>query len=149
MIFHLLHITCLKKSSSVFVLFEKLRNIFIRDIHKFWSGHFVPAKFDTRHLLKYNVQPDQSNQIITIYLIEPFNSEVLLYDIFSLQWNDIISLHCFMSRLNHAHWYPSFKSILLYVANSFILHLDRNCTDHHVVGLCFSLTTALSKNLFI
>ena len=33
----------------------------------------LPAKFDAGHQLKYNVQPDWCNQIITIYLIGQFN----------------------------------------------------------------------------
>ena len=32
----------------------------------------LPAKFDARRQLKYNVQPDWSNQIITAYLIGQF-----------------------------------------------------------------------------
>ena len=32
----------------------------------------LPAKFDARRQLKYNVQPDWSNQIITVYLIGQF-----------------------------------------------------------------------------
>ena len=50
-----------------------------------WPFRSHQIKFDTRHLLKYNAQLDQSNQIITVYLIGQFNSELLLYDIFSLQ----------------------------------------------------------------
>ena len=32
----------------------------------------LPTKFDARRQIKYNVQPDWSNQIITIYLIGQF-----------------------------------------------------------------------------
>ena len=42
--------------------------------------------------LKYNVQPDWSNQIITVDLIGQFKP-VKWYDLIPLQWNDIISLH--------------------------------------------------------
>ena len=75
----------------VFVLFEKLRDIFIGDIHKSWSGHFdktakqiFPPNLTpgARHQLKYNVQPDWSNQIITFYLIGQFQP-----------WSDMISFH--------------------------------------------------------
>ena len=40
----------------------------------------LPAKFDDKRQLKYNVQPDWSNQIITIYLIGQFKP-VKRYDI--------------------------------------------------------------------
>ena len=59
----------------VFVLFEKLSNIFIGDIQNSWRGHFVDKTSKqffslnltpgARRQLKYNVQPDWSNQIIT------------------------------------------------------------------------------------
>ena len=54
----------------------------------------LPAKFDTRRQLKYNVQPDWSKQIITIYMIGQFEP---------VKWYDIISLHGyhFYSRLYH------------------------------------------------
>ena len=52
----------------------------------------LPTKFDAGHQLKYNVQRDWSNQVITVYLIGQFKP-VKWYDIISLQWNDIISLH--------------------------------------------------------
>ena len=42
--------------------------------------------------LKYNVQPDWFNQIITVDLIGQFKP-VKWYDIIYLQRNDIISLH--------------------------------------------------------
>ena len=60
---------------------DKLRNIFIGDIHKSRSGRFdktakqiFPPNLTpgARHQLKYNVQPDWSNQIITFYLIGQF-----------------------------------------------------------------------------
>ena len=65
------------------------------------SSHQVEAQksvdktakqFDTRCQLKYNVQRDWSNQIITIYLIGQFKP---------VKWYDIISLHVyhFYSRL--------------------------------------------------
>ena len=52
--------------------------------------------------LKYNVQPDWSSQIITVSLIGQLKP-VKWYDIISLQWNDIVSLHGyhFYSRLYH------------------------------------------------
>ena len=43
----------------------------------------LPAQFDARRQLKYNVQPDWSNQIITVYLIGQLKL-----------WSDMISFHC-------------------------------------------------------
>jgi len=40
------------------------------------------AKFDARRQLKYNLQPDWSNQIITVYLIGQFKT---------VKWYHIIS----------------------------------------------------------
>ena len=48
------------------------------------------AKFDARRQLKYNVEADWSNQIITIYLIGQFKP-VKWYDIISL--SEMISYH--------------------------------------------------------
>ena len=50
----------------------------------------LPAKFDARRQLKYKVQPDCSDQIITIYLIGQFKP-VKWYDIISS--SEMISYH--------------------------------------------------------
>ena len=90
---------------------------FIGDIHKSWRSHFVdktakqffPPKLTpgAKHQLKYNVQRDWSNQIITVYLIGQFKP-----------WSDIISFHCSEMISYHftgtifnlvmalSHWYP-------------------------------------------
>ena len=47
------------------------------------AKQYLPAKFDARRQLKYNVLPDSSNQIITVYLIGQFKP-----------WKDMISFHC-------------------------------------------------------
>ena len=87
------YMLCFSCRVLVFVLFEKLRKIFIGDIHKSWRSHFIdktvkqffPPKLmpGARCQLKYNVQPDWSNQIITVYLIGQFKP-----------WSDMISFHC-------------------------------------------------------
>ena len=51
----------------------------------------LPAKFDARRQLTYNVQPDWSNQIITVYLIGQFKL---------VKWYDIISL----SEMIHTYY---------------------------------------------
>ena len=54
------------------------------------SKAILPAKIDAGRQLKYNVQPDWSNQIITIYLIGQFKP-VKGYDIIS--FSEMISYH--------------------------------------------------------
>jgi len=48
-------------------------------------------QFDARRQLKYNVQSDWSNEIITIYLIGQFKTVKWYYDIISL--SEMISYH--------------------------------------------------------
>ena len=55
-----MHITCLKNRAT------KLK--YKKALIKLQSNH-LPAKFDARRQLKYNVQPHWSNQIITVYFI--------------------------------------------------------------------------------
>ena len=93
-------------SVLVFVLFEKLRNIFIGYIHKSWSGYFVD-KIAKQFFPPNLTQPDWSNQIITVYLIGQFKP-----------WSDMISFHCMAVKWYHitsrisflvttlSHWYP-------------------------------------------
>ena len=52
--------------------------------------HFFPAKFDPRRQLKYNVQHDWSNQIITVYLFGQFK---LRSDMTSFHCSEMISYH--------------------------------------------------------
>ena len=109
----LLHITCHILGSFscrvlVFVVLEKLRNIFIGDIHKTWSGHiddktakqFLPLNLmpGTRRQLKYNVQPDWSNQIIIVYLIGQFTREVISEMIY--HFTGIIFSHGFVTLIS-------------------------------------------------
>ena len=51
----------------------------------------LPAKIDAGRQVKYNVQPDWSNQIITIYLIGQFKP---------MKWYDIISLSAAIPSLS-------------------------------------------------
>ena len=80
----------LKKSQATELKYKKALN----------CKAILLAKFDARRQLKYNVQPDWFNQIITVYFIGQFK-RVIWYHF--TQWNDIISLHGyhFYSRLYH------------------------------------------------
>ena len=57
--------------STIFVLKEFMFANFFHHIYKFHVGCVNPL-FDTRHQLKYNMQPNWSNQIITVYLTGQF-----------------------------------------------------------------------------
>ena len=92
----LLHITCFKKSSHQVEVQESV----VKTAKQFFPPNLAPG---VSLNLTYNVQPDWSNQIITIYLIGQFKP-VKWYDIISL--SEMISYHFtginhFYSRLYH------------------------------------------------
>ena len=81
----------------VLVLFDKMRNSFIGEIHKSWSGNFVDkfGKQDSSRQIwrQASVKPDWSNQFITVNLIGQFNHEVI-YHFTTVKWYHITFSHC-------------------------------------------------------
>ena len=87
----------------------KTKELFIGD--HFGIRSILPAKFDARCQLKYNVQPDWSNQIITFYLIGQFK-----------QWSDMILFH-------------SSEMISYHSTEHFINQLKLLCLDETYISL--------------
>ena len=72
----------------------------------------LPAKFDARSRLKYNVQPDWSNQIITVYLIEqfkPWSDMISFHEMISYHFMGIIFSHGFITLISthNVYYYTS------------------------------------------
>ena len=65
----------------------------------------LPAKFDSRRQLEYNVQPDWSNQIITIYLIGQLKPVkcydiIFLREMISYNFTGITFIHGFITLIS-------------------------------------------------
>ena len=73
-----------------------------------------------RRQLKYNVQPDWSNQIITVYLIGQFKP---WSDMISFHRSEIISNHCTGIIFSHGFMTLNSHIIYIYMYWTFILFL--------------------------
>ena len=123
----------------VFVLFEKLRNIFIGEIHKSWSGHFVaktakqffPPNLTpgARRQLKYNVQPDCPTKLLQSIWLNKSNREVIWDHFTAVKWHHITSRVSFLVTA-FSQWYPHIICNKILIAVVCIVFISFNIFLH-------------------